>query len=152
MSDRYDAAIMKLQNEVKQKDEAFVAQRTKVATMILDDTINKIISETGVVRQGAMLDIQNRARATFRVNDRDELETDATDEKMNPLTPQSWAKKLVADAPYLFEVSGGGGAGGGQRKGGSNGTQRVISDDPTDFGRNLEAIAAGRTTTQSAVK
>lgn len=58
----------------------------------------------------------------------------------DPLSVEEWAKEQMVEAPHLFRTSSGGGAKGGA---GTGAAKKVISNDPMEFGRNLEEIAKG---------
>ena len=59
-----------------------------------------------------------------------------------PLGVEEWAKSLLSEAPHLFRQSKGGGA---APKGDPPppSPRKIISNDPLEFGRNLEGIAKG---------
>lgn len=66
-----------------------------------------------------------------------------------PLGVEEWAKGLLVDAPHLFKTSKGGGAAPKEGGGSTHAAKRVISNDPLEFGRNLEGIAKGDVIVQS---
>jgi hypothetical protein len=58
-----------------------------------------------------------------------------------PLSLTEWVGARILDSAFAFQPSSGGGANGGAKT-----VTRTISNDPLEFGRNLDAIAKGEIT------
>lgn len=116
--------------------------------------LNKAASRAGVDVEHALDDFLERGTKVFHYEDgrvvakgEDGAPLYNPDKPSEPLSPAAWAAGLADKAPHLFKSNSGGGAGGG---GGSSSTVRRVSSDPLDFGKNAEAIAAGKATTVGA--
>lgn len=126
-----------------------VKSQARLSSLLIDRDLQLALSASGAkVRAGALDDILARARGTWKLNedaDMQPLDSDGTvirgKDPANPLTMEEYASGLVETAPHLFEGSKGGGGGGGQAVEG--GGTRLTSDDPLDFGDNVEKIASG---------
>lgn len=100
------------------------------------------------VDEKALPDYLNRGLSVFKHKDGKILATNGdtplySKKNGDPLSVDEWASGLSAEAPHLFKPSKGGGASPGH--GGIVGARKVISNDPLEFGRNLESIAKGET-------
>lgn len=100
------------------------------------------------VDEKALPDYLNRGLSVFKHKDGKLIATNGDTPLYSkngvPLSVDEWASGLSAEAPHLFKLSKGGGASPGHG-GPVGGTKKVISDDPLEFGRNLESIAKGET-------
>lgn len=123
--------------------------RGRLSTLLIDNTVQQTIGRVGVVRQGAMDDILNRARRVFSVDAAGDMVPNAGGEMHyngingEPIKIDEWAQKLLQDAPFLFEPSSGSGSGGGKPKDSATRIKTIPQGDPVAFGQNLEKIAAG---------
>lgn len=130
----------------KAAEEKLNAKAARLNTLLLEQQAVTAFGEVGSIRGGAMVDVMNRVKSSFKMGD-DETPVaneGVTDEEGKPLNLVGYGKKLLKEASYLFEGSGGGGAGGG-RKQDRTGKVTTISNDPLEFGRNLEGLAKGTT-------
>jgi hypothetical protein len=145
------AAFEKKENDYKKRVQALETEtgdyKGKYSGLLVETKVGGVISNVGVPRKGALGDIMNRARSTWKVNDKGELEAPGQyNASGKPVTLEEWAQQLLADAPYLFESQQGGSASGGSQKAKQDTGSKVQVDgnDPEAFGRNLEAIAKGQ--------
>jgi hypothetical protein len=121
----------------------------KYGHLLIDTKVNEVIGGIGTVRKGAMSDILNRARSTWKANEKGELTAEGLyNEEGKPMSLEEWGRSLLQDASYLFEPSQGGGAKGGDKKAGKdvNAPRSISGNDPVEFGKNLKDIASGKVT------
>jgi hypothetical protein len=144
MQEEHSKALKALQGTLEKEAGAKKALQDKLKTTLIEATVAKSVGNVGSVRKSAYDDVIARAQRSFIVDDEGNLKPNGIfNGKGDPMTPDEWATKLLADAPHLFEPSQGGGAGGGS-KGNAGGQQKgVIENNPQAIGSNLEAVAKG---------
>lgn len=150
MKSSYEGQLKSKDKALSQATEALEQYRTNLNNLTIETQVNKAISKVGQVRAGAMHDVLNRARSTFKIDDAGKLiatNPDGTQRfgpKGEPLTMEEWGQGLLQDATYLFEGGAGGGAGGGRKGDGMNLPAKTIrKGDGAAFTNNLEKIAKG---------
>lgn len=119
----------------------------KLGYVLVDAEAHKAITGVATPRKGAMSDIMARARNAWECDDEGNLKARGEglfNEKGEPMTMDDYARRLVTDAPHLFEASQGGGSQGGRPGNSNRQGPKVVSRDPVTVGRNLEDIASGR--------
>lgn len=131
-------------------DMRVVANRT-----VIRDALQSALGTVASPQQGAFEDILRRAEGEFKVNP-ETKELEAFDPNGNrkfakngkaPLAMDEWVEGLHETSGYLFVPSSGGGAGGSsnsknQPAAGGSGPIVDVSD-PSNFGKNLKAVAEG---------
>lgn len=147
MRNELGGKITALEERATKAEKAAGDYKSKLDIIAVDDTITKAIGEVAIPRKGAISDIINRARNTWRVDDEGKVIAMQGDQQIYgadgkaPITPQEWATNLYKDASYLFEPNSGGNA---QGSGGKNGKTTTVSRE--GFSSNLEGIAKGDVT------
>ena len=103
------------------------------------------------MREGALDDVVNRARAVWRLADGAPvaIKPGTGDEPLvaddgTPITMGRWIDELAGAASHLFKANRGGDAQGGGVDG--DGRQLIDIAEPNAIGRNLEAFAKGEVT------
>jgi hypothetical protein len=137
--------VAQVENELVKKIEKLEQERNqlsqKFAETALTTKVQNAVNAVGKVRQGAMIDILQRAKAEW------DVAPDGTpvykDSAKKGLTIEEWSGTLLENAPHLFEGSAGGGAAGGAG-GGSGGV--IPASDYKAVSSNLEKIAKGEVT------
>lgn len=126
--------------------EAFLqTSDNRLADMTIFTEIERAAIEAGV-RDTALDDVKNRARAVWQLKDGKPVamknETEIQYGKNgDPLSVGEWVGDLAAGAEHLFKPSGGGGSGGGEDRTSRGGPIPTVSRDKAgDF---LEKIASG---------
>jgi hypothetical protein len=118
--------------------------------LLIDTDMGNIVRGVGNVVDGAMTDILKRARDNFERDPENPKKLrpkeGVLDKDGKPYTPETWAKQLVADAPYFFGKSGGGGAKGNAAAGGGTVGKVLRNPTPMEMGQHAEAIAKGEIT------
>lgn len=96
--------------------------KLNLSKAVIERGIMDAISEVGVPKKGAIVDIMARASRTFQVGEDGSPIPRTADgtiiygiDPSKPQTPLEWVGALLKDAPYLFEESKGGGAKGSQQ-------------------------------------
>lgn len=91
--------------------------RKLLATAIIERGITDAVNEIGQPRKGAIIDIIQRGRQTWRLDENgkpvaynDDGTTIYGKDGKEPISMKEWAQKLLEQAPHLFEESRGGGA------------------------------------------
>lgn len=150
MQEEHKKALSAAQKTIETLQGQTSTYQKKLGGLLVETTIGKAVNAIGVPRQSALPDIYNRANQAFMVDPEGALKPadGLFNGKGEPITPEDWAKKLLEEAPHLFEAAGGGGAKGNANKGGGGSGQKIIANDPLEFGRNLEGIAKGTVTVQ----
>ena len=149
-------AVGPLQKVIKDREESEKAAQMALARKSLETDLRDAGSKVGIDER-AMRDYVNRGLDVWKLVDGVAQPRSKTDtpifSKEKPaevISMVEWAESLRGDAPHLFSPSRGGGAGGTGNGGGTGGTvvKKTISNDPLEFGRNLEGIAKGEITVQ----
>jgi hypothetical protein len=129
----------------KTSDEQAGAYKNRLSTLIIEGEVTKALGKVGRVRQGALDDALARAGRVWKMGDDGKLAApDVFNEKGAPINMEEWAKKLLSDAPHLFDASKGSNATGGHPGAGTGGGA-VVPNDPYAIGKNLDDIASGKT-------
>lgn len=124
--------------------------KSRLAEVVIDNSLQQAISQVAAVRQGAMRDVLARGRESWRLDDDGAPIPFGPDgdviygkDGKQPITMEEWAQGLVREANYLFEPNAGGGARG--NTGSNDGGSAVIdAGDQDAINSNLENIATGR--------
>jgi hypothetical protein len=150
----FEAQVNAKDQRLKQLEGENGTFRGRLGALLIDQGISEAVSKFGQPRKGAIADIRNRAHALFQVDNEGNVKPltgdgKGFDSEGNPLTFDTFAKRLLDEAPYLFEPSSGGGAGGGKKQDLPGGAQVLKNPDPHTFGLNLEDIASGKKTVVS---
>lgn len=139
---------LKAQKTAREQAEARAAQyQGKLGEVLIDAEIHKAVTNVAQPRRGAMGDILNRAKSAWGCDENGNLKARGEglfNEKGEPMTMDDYARRLVTEAPHLFESGGGGGSQGGRQGNGQRQGPKTISRDPVSVGRNLEDVASGR--------
>lgn len=164
VANRTDAMKTDFDSQIKAKATAFdeltgenTKLRGRLGGLLIDTAVQTEVNSAGKLRAGAMPDVQNRARNTWRIDAEGNMVAldSKGDQKYgkdgDPLTMKEWAGDLIVSATHLFEPGKGGGAGGSddtnrQREGG-----KVDGSDPVEFGKHLEDIASGKASVKPPV-
>ncbi len=144
-------AVEPLQRQLVEIQTREADAKRELAVKNIEGSLAEVARKSNV-RKSAVADFLARGTKVF------DLEGNAMDgdrprySKSNPadvLTMDEWAVELMQDAPHLFEESKGGGSGSSNSGGGStNHGQRIVSNDPLEFGYNLEDLASGKAKVQ----
>lgn len=144
-------AVEPLQKQLVEIQTRETNAKKELAIKNIEGSLSEVARKSNV-RKSAVADFLARGIQVF------DLEGKAMDgdrprySKKNPadiLTMDEWAVELMQDAPHLFEESKGGGSGSSNSGGGSTKHgQRIVSNDPLEFGYNLEDLASGKATVQ----
>ena len=142
-----DVLKMKTEEYQKQLEESntkYTGIEGKYKNLLIESQVTNEINSLGNVRQGALTDIQNRAKGIWNVEEGRLVAKDANGMKIlneggTEISPKEWAKNLMASAPYLFEAS----SGGGSSSSGHTGGQKTI--DSSNLLGNLADVASGKT-------
>lgn len=136
-----DGRIKELETALGSRDTELAD--IKIFTAVKDAAIAKNVRKT------ALDDVVNRAKPVFKLVDGKVVpyKPGSKDDvwfgkKGDPMEITEWVELLAADAPHLFEASGGGGAGGGKGGGGGNADVKRVSR--ADAGLYINEIAEGK--------
>ena len=146
----HDAQVAKLNEALETARSSEAKAKEKLSEVLIDARVSEAITALGNVQQGAMADIQSRARNTWKLDE--EGNPVAFDAAGNPrfgkdgkapLTFGEWGEELLESAPFLFQGSTGAGG-----KGSDKNTERktggtIDARDGDAFLSNLEKIASG---------
>jgi hypothetical protein len=149
IANQIQKATEPLNAKVNQLTEEREALKHSVAKAAVDDHIRAAALTAGA-RENALDDVLSRGRSIFRYVDGKVVAMDGDKPRFSDNDPakvlgaDEWITSLAKSAEFLFKPSGGGGGNGGSGKGG--GESKVMTNpSPVDFGRDLEAIANGKT-------
>lgn len=151
-----ERAVKKATDPLKASIATLEKERDDAKASLGSSEVRSALSKAGagLVEDSAMDDFLERGAKVFKYRDGRVVALDEEGAPLfNPekpteaLTPAAWAAGLTDKAPHLFRKNKGGGASGG---GGSPSTVRTVSNDPLEFGKNVEDIAAGKATTEAA--
>jgi cell division protein FtsL len=137
----------KQQLAAKEKSEADARKKaeeleSEYGNLLIETQFTQLFTGVATPKQGALTHLLLQARRDWGVKDKKLQARDIFNEKGDPITPEEYAKKVVSDAPFLFEASQGGGATGGRPQ--MKGAKPTISrNDTVGIGRNAAAIAKG---------
>jgi len=130
-----------LVEQLAQVEAKRLEAENRLAFRDLEQQLTSVGMKLGVDEK-AMPDFLNRGLEVFDYDGTAKNGETPLFSKVKPAEPlgfEEWAQGLAADAPHLFKRSAGSGATGGQGAAG----KRVVSRDPLEIGRNLEALAKG---------
>lgn len=109
--------IKKLTERAETAEKGLQTTKDQLATAVIERGIADAVTEVGQARKGAMLDIIQRGRMTWRLDDEGKpvaMNADGTTiygkDGKAPISMKEWAENLLEQAPHLFEESKGGGA------------------------------------------
>jgi hypothetical protein len=146
------AAVDPLNQKLAEREKAEADARQKLEVTTLENNIRDIGVKLGVDER-ALPDYINRAKTVFRLNEGKLVARNGDQPIFSKTRPaeelglEEWTETVARqDAPFLFKPSRGGGA--SNSPGGFTGQRQVISNDPLEFGRNLEKIAKGEVVVQ----
>ena len=136
-----------LENSTLHQTEAEKA-KSRLSAVLVETEVMKSVGAVGVLRTGAQMDVLQRAKAVWSVQDGQlrAMDGDAPiygKDGKNPLTVAEWCRGLAEVAPHLFESSSGGG-GRGNNTGNNSGVGiKYISRGDPNYGKHLSEIASG---------
>jgi len=147
------ASTKPLEEKLLAREASEKAAQEALQRQGLENQLREVGMKVGVDDR-AIRDYINRGLEVFKLIDgqpaprRGENPIFSKQKPAEELSMEEWATDLQTEAPFLFKPSRGGGA--GTTGNGSNftGPKKVITADPAEFGRNLEAIAAGEVSVQ----
>jgi hypothetical protein len=148
--DQVAAAVKPLQDKLDQITEREKQANAKLARTTLENALRDAASKAGV-EERAIPDFLNRGLGVFTLKDgqvvaiRNGEPVFSRRKAGEILSAEEWAQDLSTDAPHLFQPNKGGGATGGA----GAPRKRYVSNDPMDFGANLDAIAKGEVVVSS---
>ncbi len=117
MRQDHQAQVEQLTKRAEAAEADSEKTRKLLATAIIERGITDAVNEVGSPRKGAIIDIIQRGRQTWRLDENGKpvaFNEDGTtiygkDGKL-PISMKDWAQNLLEQAPHLFEESRGGGA------------------------------------------
>lgn len=147
---KHREALERKVHEAEQKAMAEAKKAERFASRVLEAQVREAASKAGMFPY-AVDDALFRARDIFSLDEsgkavqmREGTMVLGKDGK-TPYSPAEWLDSMKETAPHWFPASGSGtGSPAGGRGPASPGSARVVSSDPTEFGRNLEDIASGK--------
>lgn len=117
MKQDHDAQVQQLTKRAEEAEKTSANYKAQLATAIIERGITDAVSEVGQPRKGAMIDIIQRGRNAWKLDDSGKpvaLNPDGTTifgkDGKAPISMKEWAESLLTEAPHLFEESRGGGA------------------------------------------
>lgn len=120
--------VKKLTERAEKAESDATNSKTLLAAALIENGIADAVAEVGQPRKGAMIDIIQRAKQYWKLDDAGKpvaLNSDGTTiygkDGKAPISMKEWAENLLEQAPHLFEESKGGGARGSVT--GGDGTQ-----------------------------
>lgn len=149
------SAVGPLETKLKERETSEAKAQEALARTGLENQLREAGVKAGI-EDRAMPDYINRGMQVFKLIDgkpaprKGDSPIFSKTHPANELSMDEWAGELQTEAPFLFKPSrGGGGGGNGSNNGpGFQGPKKIISNDPLEFGRNLEGIAKGETIVQ----
>jgi hypothetical protein len=148
----YQAQMSQMAATHKAEKEAIAAQVKEkdgiIARMMIDDTVTRLAAQAKALGP-AIMDVVNRAKSVFRMEDGVVVAYRPTGEKWfspesgNLLTVEEWIKLLPKECPHFFPANEGTKAPGvGNGTGGANGVARANGKNPfaqTSWNRTEQA-------------
>lgn len=117
MKKDHETQVAQLTKRAEEAETNANNYKTQLATAVIERGISDAISEVGQPRKGAMVDILQRGRTTWKLGDDGKpvaLNADGSaifgKDGKAAITMKEWAEGLLTEAPFLFEESKGGGA------------------------------------------
>jgi hypothetical protein len=145
IQDRINAAVLPLQKQITEFQEREQQQKEALARAAVQKNLGDVALKAGV-RESAIQDFLARGSNVFNLEGKAMNGDTPLFSQKNPADPlgmEEWAGQLLSEAPHLFKDSKGGGASNQSGSEGGGSHLRRISDDPVEFGKNLEGIAKG---------
>lgn len=109
--------VKKLTERAEKAETDAANVKTLLASALIENGIADAIAEVGQPRKGAMIDIIQRAKQSWKLDESGKpvaLNSDGTTvygkDGKAPISMKEWAENLLEQAPHLFEESRGGGA------------------------------------------
>jgi hypothetical protein len=150
MRQDYDGKVTALEKALEKAVGSAGEFKSKLSTVVIDNSLQQAVSQVAAVRKGAMQDIIARGRSVWSLDDQGNPIPNGPDgsvlygaDAKTPLSMTEWAESLVKDADYLFDASSGGGSNGNDKGDGGKSTKGVPSHDQDAISQNLEGIASG---------
>lgn len=145
------AAVAPLEEDLRVRKESEAAAKAEAARERLENKLREA-GIAGGIEERAISDFIARAQKVFKLIDGNIVPRKADNtpifSRIKPaeeLSLEEYTKDLRSEAPFLFKPSKGGGAG---NAGGGVVVKQTISNDPLEFGKNLEGIAKGEVVVQ----
>lgn len=144
-----EAAVKPLQDKLDDITRREKQAQAALARTTLENALRDAATKAGV-EERAVPDFLNRGLNVFAIKDGQVVALKNGEPVFSrrkageTLSAEEWAQDLATDAPHLFRPNKGGGATGG----GGAPRKRYVSNDPLDFGANLDAIAKGEVSVQ----
>ena len=114
MQQNYESQIEAISTDNERLNTELSKLKDRLSSEVIDSRITKAVSEVGTVRKGAMLDIINRGRQTWKLgDDGNPIATKGDGTPLYGKDPKKllsfdeWAEGLVDNAAYLFEPNEG---------------------------------------------
>jgi hypothetical protein len=143
LDSRISSVMSPVLEELKKIRGEKAAADAALAERAFEETLRGVASTVGVA-DTAVTDFMGRAKAVFDANGKPKAPAYSAKNPGKELEPAEWAEGLKSQAPHLFKQNAGAGSAGRAGAGSERPALPVISNDPREFGRNLEAIAAGK--------
>lgn len=109
--------VKKLTERAEQAEAQAAKATEQLATVVIERDVSEAVNEVGRPRKNALIDILQRARQTWKLDESGKpiaTNPDGTTiygkDGKEPISMKEWAEKLLEAAPHLFEESKGGGA------------------------------------------
>lgn len=140
------AAVEPLEQKLAQREQSEAAARADLIRKDVESQLRDAGVKAGVDER-AMRDYIQRGLDVFKIVDgraearNGERPIFSKTKPSETLSMEEWAAELQVEAPHLFKPS----KGGGSSNSGGPVVKKTISNDPLEFGRNLESIAKGET-------
>lgn len=117
MRQDHQAQVEQLTKRAEAAETSAADLRKQLATAVIERGIADAVAEVGQPRKGALIDIIQRGRQTWKLDDKGKpvaTNEDGTTvygkDGKEPISMKEWAENLLEQAPHLFEESKGGGA------------------------------------------
>lgn len=116
MRQDHQAQVDQLTKRAEAAEASVTDLRKQLATAVIERGIADAVAEVGQPRKGALIDIIQRGRQTWKLDDKGKpvaTNEDGTTiygkDGKEPISMKEWAENLLEQAPHLFEESKGGG-------------------------------------------
>lgn len=116
MRQDHQAQVEQLTKRAETAETTIVDLQKQLATAVIERGIADAVGEVGQPRKGALIDIIQRGRQTWKLDDKGKpvaVNEDGTaiygKDGKEPISMKEWAQNLLEQAPHLFEESKGGG-------------------------------------------
>lgn len=147
MKKDHETQVAQLTKRAEEAETNANNYKTQLATAVIERGISDAIGEVGQPKKGAMIDIIQRGRNTWKLDDKGNpiaLKPDGSTifgkDGKAPITMKEWAEDLLTEAPFLFEES----KGGGGRGSFTGGDGRMLTSEEYEKLTPAEKIAFAR--------